>query len=78
MKGQLQMTVTTNILSKTKLSVLYSTSKPRWMYYNFLFSALRHVPSNDALAHNNRIVPWQTLEVRNVVYEEDMISWCRM
>jgi len=38
--------------------------------YNFLFSALRHFPSNDPLARHNRIVPWQTLELRDVVYAE--------
>ena len=39
--------------------------------YNFLFSALRHVLSNDPLARHNRIVPWQTLELRDDVYAEE-------
>jgi len=42
--------------------------------YNFLFSALRHVPSNDPLARHNRIVPCQTHELRDVVHAEEYLG----
>jgi len=42
--------------------------------YNFLFSALHHVPSNDPLARHNPIVPWQTLELCDVVYAEEYLG----
>jgi len=42
--------------------------------YNFLFSALRRVPNNDPLARHNRIVPWQTLELRDDVYAEEYLG----
>ena len=42
-------------------STFFVQSPPLQELYNFLFSALRHVPSSDPLARHNRIVPWQTL-----------------
>jgi len=42
--------------------------------YHFLFPALHHVPSNDPLARHNRIVPWQTLELCDVVYAEEYLG----
>jgi len=54
-----------------KLQSVWKMLGTCWLY-NFLFSALRHVPS-DALARHNRIVPLQTLELRDVVYAEEYL-----
>jgi len=42
--------------------------------HKFLFSTLRHDPRNDPLACHNRIVPQQTLELRDVVYAEEYLE----
>jgi len=42
--------------------------------YNFLFLGLRHDPSNNPLGHHNRIVPLQTLELRDVVYAKEYLG----